>query len=44
MSCVIAADSLEYGTAVTHDMGKDMDLGVIPADKATVEPDLFGGR
>ena len=42
-SGLVAADPLEYRAAVTDDVRKDMDLGVLPADEVAVMPDFFGG-
>ena len=39
---VVGANAFEDGGAVTDDVGKDVDLGVVPGDKFSVVPDLFG--
>src|SRR5205807_2193482 len=38
---VVATDALEYGGAVTHDVRKDMKLGVVPVDEFSVVPDFL---
>jgi hypothetical protein len=38
--CVVATNALEHGRAVMNDMGENVNLGVIPVDKAAVHPNL----
>ena len=39
----VAADAFKYGAAVAGDVGEDVNLGIVPSDKAAVMPDLFRG-
>ena len=39
---IVAADAFEYGRAVADHVGEDVNLGVVPVDKFSVVPDLFG--
>ena len=39
----IAADAFKNRAAVAGDVREDVDLGIIPGDKAAVVPDLFRG-
>ena len=39
----VAADAFKHRTAVAGYVRKDVDLGVVPVDHASVVPDFFGG-
>ncbi len=41
---LVAADALEDGGAVAHDVREDVDLRVVPANEFAVVPDFFGLR